>query len=196
MSDMQEVAVGEGLWESVLGVAPLVLIGSREPDGSHDLAPKHRVLQLSDGHFGFVCCERHRTFRNVAREKTFTASWPRPAQIVEVSAAAAPRCEDGEKRTLRALPVDPASAVEGVLLADAYFAIECELDRVIDGFGEDQLVVGRVVAAHASPDALRTRHRTDEKLVAESPLLTYLHPSQFATIEKSVGFPFPKSFSR
>ena len=36
----------------------------------------------------------------------------------------------------------------------------------------------------------------DAVVYYEQPLLTYLHPSQFALIEHSTGFPFPKGFDR
>ena len=112
------------------------------------------------------------------------------------SAASAPRCEDGEKKTLRGLPTLAAQAVEGVLLKGAPFHIECRLERVIDGLGEDQLVIGEVVAAHADREALRDPTTPDATRVRQRPLLAYLHPSQFATIDDSTGFPFPKDFTR
>jgi flavin reductase (DIM6/NTAB) family NADH-FMN oxidoreductase RutF len=112
------------------------------------------------------------------------------------SAAAAPRCEDGEKKTLKGLPTVAAKQVDGEWLAGCSLNVECRLDRVIDDLGDDDLVIGRVVAAWASPDAMRSAKTPDRQIVHEHPLLAYLHPSQFATIDKSVGFPFPKGFTR
>ena len=48
-----------------------------------------------------------------------------------------------------------ASEVDGVLLDHAYLHFECELDRIIDGFGVNSLIVGRVVAARVAEDAER-----------------------------------------
>jgi hypothetical protein len=43
------------IWDAFFTVAPLVLVGTREDDGSHDLAPKHMALPLGwQNHFGFV----------------------------------------------------------------------------------------------------------------------------------------------
>jgi len=196
MSTLTDVEVDSHLWERVLSVAPLVLVGTREPDGDYDLAPKHRIVQLSDAHFAFVCSQRHSTYRNAVRERAFTVSWPQPAQIAMTSAVSAPRCVDGEKRAMRALPTLPADHVDGVLLLGAYFVIECELDRIVADFGDDELIVGRVVAAHADPAALRSVERPDAALVRARPLLTYVHPTQFSTVEHSTGFPFPKEFAR
>ena len=42
------IAVDQPIWERFYTVAPLVLVGTLEPDGSHDLAPKHMAMQLID----------------------------------------------------------------------------------------------------------------------------------------------------
>ena len=195
MNPFISLEVDDTLWERVFTVAPLVLIGTIEPGGAPNLAPKHRIVQLSGAHFGFVCRPQHATYRNALATGVFTASWPHPGQIVMTSAASAPRCEDGEKRTLRGIPTMPAKVVEGVLLEGARFMLECEVDRVIGDFGGDELIVGRVVAAHADPAALRSADRSDSAVIEEAPALVYLYPSQFAAISCSTGFPFPKGFS-
>lgn len=196
MSNRVELELNDELWDHVFQVAPLVMVGTREPDGRFDFAPKHKVVTLTPQHFGFVCRESHATLRNARREQAFTVSWPSPRHIVMTSAAATPRCLDGEKKSLRAFQTVPATKVEGVLLDDCALGIECEVDRVIDDLGKDCLVIGRVVAAHADADAMRSTRMRDSEVVHQHPLLAYLHPSQFATIERSVGFPFAKGFNR
>lgn len=196
MSDLVPLQLDDSLWERVFQVAPLVVVGTREPDGGHDFAPKHRVVTLTPRHFGFVCRESHATYRNALREQAFTVSWPGPGQIVMTAAAAAPRCEDDEKKAMRGLPTVPAKYVEGELLAGCSLYVECRLDRVIDDLDEDCLIIGRIVAAWAAPDALRNHDALDRTLVHQRPMIAYLHPSQFATIDESVGFPFPKDFTR
>lgn len=186
-----------GLWESFFMVAPLVVVGTREPDGGYDLAPKHMVAPLSwEDHFGFVCTPAHATYRNVVREKQFTVSFPRPDQVVLTSLAAAPRSGDNSKPALQALPTNPAERVEGVLLQKAYLHFECELDRIVDGFAKNSLIVGRIVAARVASDAIRGGDTDDQDLLAEAPLLAYLHPGRYACIERSFSFPFHKGFSR
>lgn len=195
MPELVTLSLDEKLWDHVFVPAPLVLVGSREPDGGHDFAPKHRVVPLP-GHFGFVCRPSHATWRNAVRERAFTVSWPGPRQIVLASAAASPRCEDGEKKTLRALPTIAAEKIDGVLVAGCRLYLECELDRVVDGLGDEGMLIGRIVAARADRSALRDPKVPDANLVHDQPLLAYLHPSQFALIEHSTGFPFPKHFER
>ncbi len=193
---LESLELDASLWERVFTVAPLVLVGTREADGGFDLAPKHLVAPMWGPWFVFVCSERHATYQNTSRDKTFTVSWPRPSQIVLTSLAASPRCEDGDKAALRALPTVPAREVEGVLLRDGYFFLECRLDRIVDGFGENSLVVGRVVAAHADPASLRLFERDDAELIRDQPLLGYLYPGRFATIDRGQTFPFPRGFKR
>jgi flavin reductase (DIM6/NTAB) family NADH-FMN oxidoreductase RutF len=192
-----ELDVRVPVWERVFMVAPLVLVGTREPDGRFDLAPKHLALPLSwQNHFGFVCTPRHSTYANALRERAFTVSYPRPAQLVHTSLAASPRCADGTKPAVAALPTRPAARVAGVLVEGASLALECELERVVDGFGENALVVGRIVAAWADPAALIGAEREPEQVLAEAPLLAYVHPGRFAEIAAAYSFPMPEGMHR
>lgn len=185
------------VWERVYMVAPLVLVGTREPDGSFDLAPKHMALPLGWGQwFGFVCTPRHSTYANALRERAFTVSFPRPSQLVVASLSASPRCADGTKPITTLLATSPAQRVAGVLLDDAYLQLECELDRIVDGFDANSLVVGRVVAARADPVALRDADRDPEEVLLGSPLLAYVHPGRFVSIAETRSFPFPEQMRK
>jgi flavin reductase (DIM6/NTAB) family NADH-FMN oxidoreductase RutF len=185
------------VWERCFVVSSLVVVGTREPDGDPDFAPKHLAGPLSwEGHYGFVCTPAHATYRNARREGWFTVSFPRPSQVLVASLTAAPRCDDGSKPALSALATRPAREVGGWLLEDAYLALECTLDRVVDGFGANSLVAGRIVAAEVAEDSMRLRERDDRDLVARSPLLAYLQPGRFAHIEESFAFPFHEGFTR
>ena len=184
------------VWERCFLVAPLVLIGSLEDDGRHDLAPKHLATPLSwTNHFGFVCTPTHGTYRNIARTKQFTASFPRPDQVVLTSLAAAPRCED-DKPSLEGIPVSRAERVDGVVVDGVYLQLECELDRIVDGFGDNSLIAGTIVAARAAPESLRDPDRDDQEILANAPALAYLYPSRFASIGETFSFPFHSGFSR
>jgi flavin reductase (DIM6/NTAB) family NADH-FMN oxidoreductase RutF len=192
-----ELETSRPIWERFLSVSPLVVIGTVEEDGTLDLAPKHMVTPLGwDNYFGFVCTPRHATLRNAAREKGFTVSYPRPDQLLHASLMAAPRCEDGQKPSLTGLPIVGASRVPGPLIDGAYIQLECRLERVVEGFGENVLVVGKIIAARVLEEAARSLEREDERLVAEQPLLAYLAPGQFARIAESRSFPFPAGFTR
>jgi flavin reductase (DIM6/NTAB) family NADH-FMN oxidoreductase RutF len=184
------------IWDRFFTIAPLVLIGTKEAEG-YDLAPKHMVTPMGwDNYFGFVCAARHRTYQNIARDRVFTVSYPRPTQLVLTSLAAAPRCGDDEKPSLLALPTFPAQKVDGVFVRDAALFLECELDRIIDGFGVNSLIVGRVVAAYAHEDSLRTSDRDDQDVLQSAPLLAYVSPGRIAQVKDSFSFPFPLNFAR
>jgi flavin reductase (DIM6/NTAB) family NADH-FMN oxidoreductase RutF len=187
------------IWERFFTVAPLVLIGSREMCGSYDLAPKHMAFPLGwDNHFGFVCTPRHRTYQNIQREGEFTVSYMRPAQLVLTALAATPRCgeKDNEKLSLAALPTFPATKVNGVFACDAYVFLECALERVVDGFGENSLLAGRIVAAHVHQDVLRASERDDQEIIHDAPLMAYIYPDRFTSIDRTYSFPFPAGFKR
>jgi flavin reductase (DIM6/NTAB) family NADH-FMN oxidoreductase RutF len=192
-----ELDVSQPVWDRFFWVAPLVLIGSREPDGSHDLAPKHMATPIGwDNFYGFVCTPRHRTYINIRRNGMFTVSYPRPSQLVLTSLAASPRCGEADKPALSVLPVFPASKVDGILLEGGYMFLECELERIVDGFGVNSLIIGRIVAARVAADAERVHEAGDQALVHNAPILAYLHPGRFATIDESLTFPFPAGMKK
>ena len=149
-----------------------------------------------DNYFGFVCTPRHRTYHNAKREGGFTVSYPNPDQVVLASLSASPRCDDDTKPIIDLLPTFPARMIEGVLLEDAYLYYECEFDRIVDGFGVNSLITGRIVAAYVRERALRSSDRDDNEVVRDAPLLAYLQPGRFAAIRESQSFPFPEHFER
>ncbi|MEA3511900.1 MAG: flavin reductase [Actinomycetota bacterium] len=185
------------IWDRFYLVHPLVIIGTIEPGGSVDLAPKHMAGPVSwENHFGFVCCETHATYRNAVRSRAFTVSYPTPEQLVEVSLASAPRSPDDTKPSLGVIPTVPATIVDGALVSGARIHLECELERVVDNLGANSLIVGRVVAAAVDERALRVMDREDEHVIANGPILAYLQPNRFCAIDESMSFPFHAGWTR
>ena len=185
------------IWDRFLSVAPLVVIGTTDADGKANLAPKHMVTPLGWGnHFAFVCSQAHSTYQNVERSGEFTVSYPRPDQVVMAALTAAPRCEDGSQPMLPELPTVPSQRVSGVFLRDSYLFLECQLERLIDGFEDNNLVVGEIVGALVHRDALLRRDRDPQDALAAVPLLAYLNPGRFAEIDESNSFPYPDGFRR
>ena len=190
------LATDSPIWSRALHVAPLVLVATIEDDGSPDVAPKHMAMPLGwENRFCFVCSPRHATYRNAVARGAFTVSFPLPD--------ADRRDEPGRGRTCRR-PSKPEprrpyrrsrpARSTGVLVEGCYLWLECELERVIDGFGENSLVIGRVVAAAADERAMRDPERDDADLLHELPLLAYLAPGRMATIDDTNAFPFPVDF--
>lgn len=188
---------GVPIWDRFYVARPLVIVGTTEPDGTIDLAPKHLAGPVSwENLWGFVCCERHATFRNAVRTGVFTVSYPNVDQIVAVSLAAAPRLPDDSKPSLKAVPTEPARVVDGALVAGARIHLECELDRTVDDLGPNTLVIGRIVAAAVDERAERLLDREDSHTISDAPILVYLQPDRFASVDRSRSFPFHEGWSR
>lgn len=186
---------GAPLWSRFFTVSPLVLVATKEAKG-FDIAPKHMAMPLGwENYYCFVCSAHHATFRNVLEHRAFTVSFPDEGLLLQTGLAASPRAADASKPALAALATFPARAVEGVLVDGCRLYLECELERVVDGFGRASLVVGRVVAAAAREDALRDGETDDADLISRSGIPAYLYPGRFATVRETVAFPFPADFS-
>ena len=185
------------VWEQFFTVAPLVLIGTRDDDGSLDLAPKHMVTPMGwQNYFGFVCTPRHQTCSNIARTGEFTVSYPKPSQVLVTSLAASPRGEQGGKSVIDCFRTFPAKHVDGRFIEDGYLYFECRHHRTVEGFGENCLVTGEIVAGYADEHYLRHSEADDQETIHESPLFAYLAPGRFATIDRSNAFPFPESMKK
>jgi flavin reductase (DIM6/NTAB) family NADH-FMN oxidoreductase RutF len=195
--DIVSLDVESSIWERFFLVAPMVLIGTIEPDGGTDLAPKHMVTPMSwDNYFGFVCTPRHGTYRNIERTGVFTVTYPRPSQILYTALAASPRCAEDAKPVLNVFQTMPATTVDGAFVADGYVFLECELFRIIDGFGVNSLITGKIKAAHVHKDALRTSEFDDQELIRRAPMFAYIHPWRFATVSDTNRFPLPEGMIR
>ena len=79
------------IWDRFFTVAPLVVIGTREPNGQNDLAPKHMVTPMGwDNFFGFVCTPQHSTYQNIQRDQVFAVSYPKIDSVLMAALAASP----------------------------------------------------------------------------------------------------------
>ena len=186
---------GQTLWSRVYTVAPLVIVGTREGDG-YAFAPKHMASPMGwDPYFGFVCTPRHATYRNAREAGFFTVTYPKPSQVMLTGITARPRHGDDRKKPeLDRLPRFRATEIDGEFLQGGYFYLECKMDRVMDGFGKNSLLIGYVMAAHVDEDYLRKNEGDDERLIQEQPLLAYLSPGRYAEIRETNAFPFPAGF--
>jgi flavin reductase (DIM6/NTAB) family NADH-FMN oxidoreductase RutF len=183
------------IWNRFFTVAPLVLVGTKEPDDTYDIAPKHMATPLGwKDRYCFVCTPRHATLANVRAREEFTVSFPLPEAVV-VSGLAATAREEDAKPDLAAVTTFPASVVDGVLVDGCYLYLECVLDSVVEGFDDAVLVVGKVVAAHVGERALRISESEDTEIIRGLPLLAYVSPGRFARIAVTDSFPFPGRFS-
>lgn len=198
-SQMIDIIDDPNLWTRFFMVHALLIIGSKEKDGSFNMAPKHMAMPLGFGpYFGFMGTPRKTTYRNIKREKVFTVSFPQPDQLVHTSLAASRREDDDTKPVIDAIPTVKAQKIDGVFLENSYLQLECTLHEIMGKFGEWEIIVGEIVAAYVHKDALRQEgdDADNNKIINDSPLLAYMHPNRFSTIKKSQNFPLPKDFKR
>ena len=196
-SSLVDLDINRPIWDQFFTVAPLVLVGTREADGADDLAPKHMVTPLGwQNYFGFVCTPRHGTYQNIRRDGAFAVTFPRPSQWLETSLSAAPRCEDDSKPQLTLMQTYRSARVDCPVVAEGYLYLECELDRIVDGFGVNSLIVGKIIAAQIEPTFLRKEDYDDQDLLREAPLLAYVSPGRFASIQETLAFPMPKGMKK
>jgi flavin reductase (DIM6/NTAB) family NADH-FMN oxidoreductase RutF len=185
------------VWDRFFTVAPLVLVGTTDTDGSLDLAPKHMVTPMGwQNYFGFVCAPSHGTCSNIERTGEFTVSYPKPSQVLYASLAATPRLGEGDKPILKSFATFPARHVEGGFIDEAYLYFECRHFKTVDGFGDNCLITGEIVAAYAESAFVRASELDDQELIHASPLFAYLAPGRFATIDRSNAFPFPQDMKK
>lgn len=191
-----DIDTSEPVWERFFTIAPLVLVGTMDEDGSPDLAPKHMVTPMGwQNYFGFVCAPSHATCSNIVRTGEFTVSYPKPSQILYTSLAASPRI-DGRKPILDYFNTFPAKKIDGAFISDAYLYFECKHFKTVTGFGENCLITGEIIAAYAESSFIRASEHDSQEVIHDSPLFAYLAPGRFATIDRSNAFPFPAEMKK
>lgn len=187
----------ESAFERAFAAYSVVVVGTRDPDGDYNLAPKHMVAPLGwSGYYGFACSPEHGTARNIKQNEEFTVSYPRPDQIVSVSLSAQTRTPDDHKPELQSLSTIKAPDVDANFIKNAYIYLECKLEQIIQNLGENNFIVGKIVGSHVHEDALRRPDTDDAELIKENPILAYLHPARYTEIDYSQAFPFPKDFDK
>jgi len=197
-NNIQVLDITHPVWPQTFTVAPLAVIGTKEDNG-YDMAPKHLISPLGfDNYFGFVCTPRHATYHNIKKTKEFTVSFPMPEQVILTSLSASPRKKtiSKSKNIINALPTIKASVVDALFIKGSYFYLECELYKIIDGFGENSIISGKIISAFVDKNYQRVTEKDEQQQLMENPLLAYIANGRFARISETFNFPFPKNFKR
>lgn len=184
----------ESPFECTFSPHSLVVVGTKDADGEYNLAPKHMITPIGEDHFGFVCSSEHHTADNIRRLEEFTVSYPRPEQILSISLSAEPRDQTGHKPDLKQLETVQAPNTDAVFIQSSYLFLECTLQEVVTLPEEILFFIGAITDKHAHQDALRSTEQDDADLLHDNPLLAYLHPGRYASIQESNAFPFPQDF--
>jgi flavin reductase (DIM6/NTAB) family NADH-FMN oxidoreductase RutF len=185
------------VWEQVFTVHPLVIVGSVNSDSTSNFAPKHMAFPLGwDNYFGFVCTPNHQTYQNIKKTGEFTVTYPKPDQLVLTSLTATPRRDDYTKPGLESVETFEALEVEGNFIKDGYIFLECRLKNIVDGFGENSLILSEIVCARAWSDVIKNPSHSDNEAIYNHPQLAYISPGRFAVIDETQAFPFPDNFKK
>ncbi len=183
------------VWEQVFTVHPLIIVGTVNKDASPNFAPKHMVFPLGwKNYFGFVCTPRHQTYKNIKETGEFTITYPKPEQLIETSLTSSPRSDDKTKPALKSIETFPAIEMEGHFVKDGYIFLECRINKIIDGFGDNSLILGEIVAARAWSDVLKNPSHTDDEVIYNHPNLVYVSPGRYAIVDETYAFPYPENF--
>jgi flavin reductase (DIM6/NTAB) family NADH-FMN oxidoreductase RutF len=196
-SGIVNIKIDSSFWDRFFLPFPLVIVGSKEGD-KYDLAPKHMAIPLSwDNHYGFVCTEQHATYHNIKKHGFFTVSYPKVDQLALASLTACQRSDkDKNKMILNHIENIPAVKIDGVFLKDSFLMLECELFKIIDGFGINSLITGKIIHARIDEEYLREVDRNEQLQIYNHPVLSYIHPGRYAAIKDTAVFPFPKDFKK
>ncbi len=185
------------VWEQAMTVHPLIIVGTVDQNGEIDFAPKHMAFPLGwNNHYGFVCTPNHKTYQNIKETGEFTVTFPSPEQVVLTSMTASPRCEDNTKPLLSNLSKIEARKVNGFFIEDGYLFLECKLLKIIDGFGDNSLILGEIVAADAKRGIMKLPSVDENESIYQNPQLVYISPGRYAVIKESHAFPFPENFKK
>ncbi|XLS30688.1 flavin reductase family protein [Flavobacteriaceae bacterium M23B6Z8] len=193
-----ELDISAPIWDHFFTIAPLVIIGTKEGTG-YDMAPKHLAFPVGfHNYFGFVCTPRHSTYANVKNNQEFSVSFPKPGQEVITSLSASPRGKELNKfqHTVGILPTEQAAITDTLVLTDCYLRLECSLVKIIDGFDDNSIITGKIIAAFVSPDYLKESDRDEQQQLYKYPLLAYVADGRFARVSETFNFPFPKDFMK
>lgn len=183
------------VWEQVFTVHPLIIVGTLNEDGSPNFAPKHMVFPLGwKNYFGFVCTPRHQTYKNIKHKGDFTVTYPKPDQLVETSLTASPRSDENTKPALESIETFSASEIDGYFVKGGYIFLECRINKIIDGFGENSLILSEIVAAQAWSDVIKNPSHSDNEAIYSHPQLVYVSPGRYAVVDKTYAFPYPENF--
>jgi len=176
----------------------LIVVGSKG-NGTYNMAPKHLAMPLGwDNYFCFVCTPAHHTYQNIKRTRQFTISVIKPDQIVLASLTASPYHDkqvDGET-LIDKIPTIKAKEIDALFMKDSYVFLECTLDRIIDDYGKNSLIIGKVIQAYVDENVLIHEDSENENTIQNHRLLVYVTPGRFASVENTIAFPFPKDFSK
>jgi flavin reductase (DIM6/NTAB) family NADH-FMN oxidoreductase RutF len=156
-----------------------------------NVAPKTQVMPVGrKGYWAFGCCDRHHTYQNVIQQGEFVINFPGPELIKQVSQSAKEFPPDADEINGAGLTAMASQEVKVPSVAECRVHLECKRYQVIDGYGKESLIVGEVVAVTADEDLVDA----GAEILMEYPLLVYVYPGYYASVEQVRQFRFPRNY--
>ena len=144
LEDLVEISTEAPIWERFFTVAPLVLVATKRAattTSRRSISPCRSAGRTTSAS---SAARRTRRHRNLEAHPEFTVSFPRGRPDRQSSLlAAGSRLDDRSKPTLAPFRSSRPARWTACSSRAAALYLECALERVIDGFGENSLIVGR-----------------------------------------------------
>jgi len=181
----------DGFGRQFFRSANLVLVTTLASSGVPNVAPKTQVMPVGrKGYWAFACCDRHHTYQNVIQQGEFVINFPGPELIEQVSQAAREFPPGTDEISEAGLTAMGSQEVRVPSIAECRVHLECKRYQVIDGYGEESLIVGEVVAVTVDEELVDA----GAELLEEYPLLVYVYPGHYTGIEHVKRFRFPRNY--
>jgi len=169
----------------------VALVTTISISGVPNVAPKTQVMPIGrKNYWAFACCGSHHTYQNVVQQGEFVINIPGPELIDHISRSSADFPLGTDEIKAAGLTALSSKIVVPPSIAECRVHIECRRYQVLDGFGNDSLIIGQVIACFGDSGFVST----DPAILREYPLLAYIHPNHYATIDRVERFSFPRNY--
>jgi flavin reductase (DIM6/NTAB) family NADH-FMN oxidoreductase RutF len=169
----------------------VVLVTTMSTSGIFNVAPKTQAMPVGRGNYwAFACCSSHHTYQNVLQQGEFVVNIPGPELIEHISRASADTPAGADEIDACGLTAIPSRQVAVPSILECRVHLECKRYQVIDGLGGDSLIIGKIVAACGDQDFVST----DVRILAEKPVLAYVHPDHYTLVKEVRKFQFPRNY--
>jgi len=177
-------------------IKPIILVTTLGSNGLPNVAPKTQCTSIGrhEEYFAFVCTPRHHTYQNAKADGEFVVNYPGPELIERVSAASQ-FAENVDEVVLSGLTSIPSLVVKPPRIKECRVHLECEVADVKD-LDDGSIILGKVVSRSGDREISFKKGTAEENinLLSTHPLLTYVYPNHYASINTAEKFIFPKNY--
>lgn len=177
-------------------VKPIILVTTLGSNELPNVAPQTQCMSVGrhEEYFAFVCTPEHHTYQNTKANKEFVVNYPGPELIEKVSAASQ-SAENVDEVALSGLTSIPSLIVKPPRIKECMVHLECKVMDIKD-LDNGSIILGKVVARSANREVSFKKGMAEESinLLSMHPLLAYIYPDHYASINTAEKFIFPKNY--